>query len=258
MQELRKITAASGTALIFDEVVSGFRVDPGGLQAAFDIRADLATYGKVVGGGLPIGLVAGRHEYMDALDGGTWRYGDDSFPEVGVTFFAGTFVRHPLALTAARAVLEHLKREGRELQGRLNRRTTELVATMSRVADELGTPVRITHFSSWFCFSFPPDLPYASLFFAYMRDKGIHIWEGRAGFLTTAHSDQDIQRVVQAFRETLVEMQQAEFLPMPAARPPVAGARKGHDADGNDAWFVPDPQRPDKYLRVDLEGAVRG
>ena len=106
LKELRRLTAASGTALIFDEVVTGFRVAPGGAQAFFDVRADLATYGKVVGGGLPIGVVAGRREYMDALDGGGWSFGDASFPDVGVTFFAGTFVRHPLALAAAVAVLE--------------------------------------------------------------------------------------------------------------------------------------------------------
>ena len=71
---------------------------PGGVQAVFGIRADLATYGKVIGGGLPIGILAGNARFMDALDGGMWQYGDDSFPEIGVTFFAGTFVRHPLAL----------------------------------------------------------------------------------------------------------------------------------------------------------------
>ncbi len=92
--------------------MTGFRVHPGGVQALFGIRADLATYGKVVGGGMPIGILAGRAAFMDALDGGMWQYGDDSFPETGVTFFAGTFVRHPLALAAAHAVLKHLKQEG--------------------------------------------------------------------------------------------------------------------------------------------------
>jgi glutamate-1-semialdehyde aminotransferase/acyl carrier protein len=253
LRELRGITAAAGAALVFDEVVSGFRVHPGGIQALYDIRADLATYGKVVGGGLPIGLVSGRREYMDALDGGAWAYGDDSFPEVGVTFFAGTFVRHPLALAAARAVLEHLKREGPKLQERLNRRTTELVESMTRIAAELGAPVRITHFSSWFCFAFPHDVPFASLFFAYMRDRGIHIWEGRAGFITTAHSDADLERVLRAFRESIAEMQEAGFLPRAVPDPPVPGARLGHDANGKEAWFVDDPDRPGKYLRVDLE-----
>ena len=86
-------------------------------------------------------------------------------------------------------------------------------------------------FSSWFCFNFPPDVPHTSLFYAYMRGKGIHLWEGRAGFLTTAHTEEDIARVVEAFKETLAEMQAAEFLPA-ASGPPVPGARRGSDPDG--------------------------
>ena len=254
VKKLRELTEASGTALVLDEVVSGFRSNPGGIQALWDVRADLATYGKVVGGGLPIGLVAGCSKYMDALDGGMWRYGDDSFPEVGVTFFAGTFVRHPLALAAAHAVLTHLKSEGEELQRRLNLRTTHLVETLTREAAALSAPLRITHFSSWFCFNFPAELPYVSLFYAYMRDRGIHVWEGRAGFITTAHTDADLDLVVRAFRETIIEMQAANFLPGGEEQPPVPGARKGRTPTGKNAWFVPDPERPGKYLQV-AEGA---
>lgn len=121
LREIRKITESAGAALIFDEVVTGFRIHPGGAQALFGIRADLATYGKVVGGGLPIGILAGSARFMDALDGGMWQFGDDSFPETGVTFFAGTFVRHPLALAAAHAVLKHLKERGPTLQHRAER-----------------------------------------------------------------------------------------------------------------------------------------
>ena len=106
--------------LIFDEVITGFRSHPGGAQALFGIRADLASYGKVIGGGFPVGVIAGKRDYMDALDGGLWQYGDDSIPTVGVTYFAGTFVRHPLALAAAKAALEHLKARGPELQTQLN------------------------------------------------------------------------------------------------------------------------------------------
>jgi acyl transferase domain-containing protein/glutamate-1-semialdehyde aminotransferase len=250
LREARRITEASGTALVFDEVVSGFRAHAGGTQALFGIRADLATYGKVVGGGLPIGLVTGSSKYMDALDGGRWSYGDDSFPEAGVTFFAGTFVRHPLALAAARAVLTHLKEAGSELQRNLNVRTKQLVDVLNAHAERVGAPVRLTHFSSWFCFNFPHDVPHASLFYAYMRDKGIHIWEGRAGFLTTAHTDADIDRVIGAFKESLEEMQEAEFLPGAAQKPPLPGARLGKDRDGRPAWFAADPDRPGKYLKV--------
>src|SRR5262249_40871898 len=116
LKQVRAITQESGAALVFDEVVTGFRMHPGGLQAIFGIKADLACYGKVVGGGLPVGVLAGKASFMDALDGGTWSYGDASYPEVGVTFFAGTFVRHPLVLAALLAVLEHMKARGPALQ----------------------------------------------------------------------------------------------------------------------------------------------
>lgn len=164
LRDLRKITSESGTALVFDEVVTGFRTHPGGAQALFGVRADIATYGKVIGGGLPIGIVAGRSAYLDALDGGMWRYGDESRPEVGVTFFAGTFVRHPLALAAARAVLLRLKEEGPDLQRTLNLRTTRFVDALNAHAERVHAPVRITHFASCFCFEFPHDLPLAALF----------------------------------------------------------------------------------------------
>ncbi len=111
--ELRRITSEEEIVLVFDEVVTGFRVAPGGAQAFYGIRADIATYGKVVGGGMPIGIVAvARAGIMDTFDGGYWEYGNDSFPEAGVTFFAGTFVRHPLVMAAAHATLKHLIREG--------------------------------------------------------------------------------------------------------------------------------------------------
>jgi glutamate-1-semialdehyde aminotransferase len=127
LKELRSITEASGTALVFDEVVTGFRMHVAGMQHLFGIRADLATYGKVVGGGLPIGILAGTPRFMDALDGGMWAYGDDSYPEVAPTFFAGTFVRHPLVMAATLAVLRHLEAEGPKLQDGLTARTARLV-----------------------------------------------------------------------------------------------------------------------------------
>ncbi len=255
LHDLRQATAASDTALIFDEVVTGFRVHPAGAQALFGVRADIATYGKVIGGGLPIGIVAGSAKYMDALDGGAWQYGDDSGPEVGVTFFAGTFVRHPLALAAARAVLRHLKEQGPELQRGLNLRTTQFVEQLRQAASAAGAPLQINHFSSWFCINFPADLPLAGVFFASMRGKGVHMWEGRPLFLTLAHSDADLEHVLQAFSATLADMQAATFLPQPllptpALAPPPAGARKGRDSSGKDAWFLPDPQRPGKYLQL--------
>ena len=76
LHELRAITRDSGSLLIFDEVGTGFRAHPRGVQQYFDIDVDLATYGKVVGGGFPIGVIAGRRAHMDALDGGHWQFGE--------------------------------------------------------------------------------------------------------------------------------------------------------------------------------------
>src|SRR5690606_26535315 len=104
--------AKTGIVLVFDEVITGFRMHLHGMQHVWGIQADIATYGKVVGGGISVGVIAGKRTYMDALDGGYWQYGDESVPEIGVTYFAGTFVRHPLALASAKASLNYLKSAG--------------------------------------------------------------------------------------------------------------------------------------------------
>jgi len=211
LREVRKITEASETALIFDEVVTGFRTHPGGLQALFGIRADLATYGKVAGGGMPVGILSGRAKFMDALDGGAWQFGDDSFPEVGVTFFAGTFVRHPIAMAATRAVLRRLKQEGPALQLGLAERVAILTRNVNRVFDEFGIPAKAEQFSSWFYFGFGSDQPYGSLLYYHLRAKGVFVLEGFPCFLTTAHSDADMDAIVSAFRESAAAMREAGF-----------------------------------------------
>jgi amino acid adenylation domain-containing protein len=213
LREIRQITQDSGTALIFDEVVTGFRVHQGGCQALFDIRADLATYGKVLAGGMPIGVLAGKAQFMDALDGGAWQFGDDSYPSVGVTFFAGTFVRHPLTLAAVKAVLEHLREQGPELQRHLNEKTASLVNTLNALFEKGNVPARIETFGSIFYFSFPLDFPLGSLLYYHLRNKGIYLLEGFPCFLTTAHSDADIAEIIRAFDESIGEMQRGGILP---------------------------------------------
>jgi amino acid adenylation domain-containing protein len=216
MHEVRAITKAAGTALIFDEVVTGFRCHPGGAQAYFGVEADLATYGKVIGGGMPIGVLAGKREYMDALDGGAWSYGDDSFPEVGVTFFAGTFVRHPLALAAAWRVVEHLQGEGPRLQIDVAERVERLCRTLNTHFEAIGVPIRIPHFTAYAVIEHAPELKHASLLWYFLREKGIHVWEGRPLYFTTAHTDEDLDRVVRGFVEAVADMQAAGFLPASA------------------------------------------
>ena len=259
LEELRQVTTDAGALLVFDEVVTGFRAHPGGAQAVFGIHADLATYGKVVGGGYPIGVIAGKRDYMDALDGGHWQYGDDSVPTVGVTYFAGTFVRHPLALAAAKAVLQHIKAQGPQLQERLNARTGQMAAEMNAFCAEHGAPVEVRHFASVWKTFFLEEHPLQDLLFAMMRSRGIHILDNFPCFLTTAHGEADFQAITRAFCESVAELQEAGFLPrstatsrtvMDPARPLVAGARIGRDPEGRPGWYVADPKAPDKYRKV--------
>jgi acyl transferase domain-containing protein len=217
LQALRQATRETDIALIFDEVVTGFRAALGGAQEYFGVRADLATYGKVVGGGMPIGVLAGTRQFMDALDGGMWEFGDASYPEVGVTFFAGTFVRHPLAMAAAHATLRYLREVGPDLQRQTTEKTQWFVRRLNEYFASVGAPIRLQAFSSVFYYDFHPDLKYASLLFYCLRDRGVHIWEGRVGQVCTAHTEEELNLVFEAFKASVEEMQAGGFLPQSSA-----------------------------------------
>src|SRR5882724_11295096 len=228
LRELPRITEKSGTALIFDEVVTGFRTHPGGAQALFGIRADLVTYGKALAGGMPIGVVAGKAAFMDAIDGGMWRYGDDSIPEVEMTFYAGTFCKHPFTMPVVKAVLEHLKAAGPALQEGLNRRTDELVGTLNDFFTAEDYPYRVVSFGSLFRFAYPPSLRLGELFYYHLLEHGVYVWEGRNFYLSTAHTDEDVAQVVAAVKASARAMRAGGILPPPKggeeARPrPVSG-----------------------------------
>ena len=249
LRQLREVTEAAGVAFVMDEVVTGFRVHPGGMQALTGIRADLATYGKVIGGGLPIGILAGKARFMDALDGGAWNYGDDSVPEVGVTFFAGTFVRHPLVLAAVRAVLKHLKAHGPELQEGVARHAAGLADTLNRLFRQYRLSTKVEHCSSLLYFSLHAEHPLAPLLFYHLRDRGIHIQDGFPLFLTTAHNDQDIAAIAVAFRGSLDDMARAGiFARTDAALEPETALAAVSDASG----LVPTESQTEIWLSAQM------
>jgi len=226
LQQLRKLTAETGIALIFDEVLVGFRIHQGGAQAWFGIEADLVTYGKVIGGGLPIGVVAGKAAYMNAVDGGMWNFGDASYPQAETTYFGGTFSKHPLAMATARAVLMHMKMQGATLQEHLNERTSQLAETLNAYFQQNDVPIRMVNFGSLFRFVFGGNFsvfnqPLAmDLLFYHLLEKGVYIWEGRNCFLSTAHTDKDIEYVIRAITQSVEELQAGGFLPKPPSQSP--------------------------------------
>ena len=206
IRDIRRITERSGTLMVFDEVVTGFRFGPRGAQAYYGVEADLVTYGKIVGGEMPVGVVAGKAHYMDTFDGGQWAYGDDSFPEAPVTFFAGTFVRHPLAMAAVRAMLTHLKKQPDLFWHTINAKGDLLAGTMDRWFKDNDMPFEMPNCGSLMYLRIGEDQKYGALMGLHMRDRGVFLLEGFPSYLTAAHSDEDIDFAIDAFKDAALEM----------------------------------------------------
>ncbi len=259
LKEIRNITTGCGAAMILDEVVTGFRVAAGGIRERFDIDADLGTYGKVVGGGYPIGIIGGKAKFMDALDGGHWQYGDDSIPEAGVTFFAGTFVRHPLALASAKAVLDRIKAEGPSLYEGLEKKTSAMTAEAKGFIEQMKCEVTFESFTSFFYLSVPESAHWGHMLFLLMTLEGIHIQQYRPNFLTTEHSKEDVDKILIAFKKSLALLISNGLIggDMVAAKrflneksPIPKGAKLGKNAQGEPAYFLEDPDINGKYIEV--------
>ena len=195
---LREITRANGALLIFDEVMTGFRLAKGGAQERFGITPDLSCFGKVIGGGLPVGAFGGRAEIMDCL------------APVGPVYQAGTLSGNPLAMAAGIAALEEL--EASDAYAKLEQLGATLEAGMKDAARAAGVPVQFNRCGSMFCGYFT-SLPVHNLadamksdrtrfakYFHGMLAEGFYLAPSQfeAGFLSTAHSPADIDRTVSA------------------------------------------------------------
>ncbi|MER6181657.1 MupA/Atu3671 family FMN-dependent luciferase-like monooxygenase [Streptomyces sp. NPDC001652] len=210
LRELRELTRRRGIVLLFDEMLTGLRPHPRGAQHHFGVVPDLATYGKALGSGFPVGAIAGRADIMDGVDGGFWRYGDESRPTAETTFFGGTYLQHPLSMAAAKAVLTHLAAEGPGLQERLNARTDALADDLNRFFTDEEFPLELAHFGSMFRFVHRADM---ELLYQHLLLRGIYVWEWRSFYLSTAHTDTDTERVADAVKGSLRELREAGFFP---------------------------------------------
>jgi len=196
LEALRTITQQHGALLIFDEVMTGFRVAPGGAQQLYNIKPDLSTFGKVIGGGLPIAAYGGRRDIMTHI------------APSGPIYQAGTLSGNPLAVAAGLAMLRHIQAHP-QIYDQLNRATGALAAC----APESMTVNRIGSMMTWF-FCDSPVTGYESAklsdtkkfgkFFHAMLERGIYLPPSQfeALFVSTAHTEADIERTCQAARES--------------------------------------------------------
>jgi glutamate-1-semialdehyde 2,1-aminomutase len=194
--DLRRITAENDALLIFDEVMTGFRVAPGGAQQLYDLKPDLTTLGKVIGGGLPIAAYGGRRDIMTHV------------APSGPIYQAGTLSGNPLAVSAGLATIRHLQAHP-EIYDRLNRSTGALAAC----APEEITVNRVGSMMTWFFTDQPvtdsdsaklSNIKQFSRFFHAMLERGIYLPPSQyeALFVSAAHTDADISRTIEAARES--------------------------------------------------------
>src|SRR5271157_4037947 len=197
---LRLITERERSVLIFDEVMTGFRVAYGGAQELYNIRPDLTTMGKIIGGGLPVGAYGGPAEIMDLV------------APLGPMYQAGTLSGNPLAMAAGCAMLKHLREKKGEIYPRLEKMSGELVQGVAAVAKDAGVPLcynRVGSMFTWF-FTDGPVTDWASAsksnteafgkFFRSMLDSGVYLPPSQyeAAFLGATHTEEDVQRTVAA------------------------------------------------------------
>lgn len=209
LKRIRQITEENNVILIFDEVINGFRLALGGAQEYYGIRADLVSYGKVIGGGLPIGIFAGKAKFMDLVDGGTWNYNDESEPKKTMVQTGGTFCHHPVTMRLMKKVLNILLEDGGNIQKELNYKTRVMADYMNHFFDEHEIPVHVAVGGSQFIFKSKDDTLVRFLYYSLIL-KGIYIWEGGTCYLSVAHTDEDIIHFIQSTMEICISISQSE------------------------------------------------
>jgi glutamate-1-semialdehyde 2,1-aminomutase len=203
LETLRELCTANGTLLIFDEVMTGFRLARGGAQELLGLTPDLSCFGKVIGGGLPVGAVGGRAEIMDYL------------APLGPVYQAGTLSGNPLAMAAGLAQLKVLEEEN--VFARLEELGAALEAEMRSALKSAGLAYSLYRYGSMFCLFFTArpvrnlddartaDLAHFARFFHGLLDRGVYLAPSQfeTGFISAAHTAQDISATAQAMRQAL-------------------------------------------------------
>jgi len=203
LEAVRAITQQDKALLIFDEVMTGFRLAFGGAQEIYAITPDLTTMGKIIGGGLPVGAYGGPSEIMDLV------------APLGPMYQAGTLSGNPLAMAAGLATLQHLREHKREIYPRIDKLAAELTAGVATAAKEAAVPIcynRVGSMFTWF-FSNGPVTEWESAaksdteafgrFFRSMLDGGVYLPPSQfeAAFLGAAHTDEDIRQTIEAAKQ---------------------------------------------------------
>jgi glutamate-1-semialdehyde 2,1-aminomutase len=193
LQELRAVCTERGIALIFDEVFVGFRLASGGAQAYFGVQADLVTYGKTLGGGLPVGVVCGRARWMK-------RYREER--PADICFARGTFNAHPYVMAAMAAFLRRLREPAQQaLYEGLDARWNARASAFNARFEQEGLPCRVANLSSIWTMTYTVPSRYNWMYQFYLRAEGVGLsWVGTGRFIFSLnYTDADVQEVLERF-----------------------------------------------------------
>jgi glutamate-1-semialdehyde 2,1-aminomutase len=193
LKALREVCTERGIVLIFDEVFVGFRLAPGGAQEYFGVRADMVTYGKTLGGGLPVGVVCGRRDLMK-------RFREDR--PADICFARGTFNAHPYVMGAMKAFLDRLERPAvKALYADLDARWNARAARFNQAMAEAGLPVRAANLSSIWTILYTQPSRYNWILQFYLRAQGLALsWVGTGRLIFSLnYGDEDFEAVLQRF-----------------------------------------------------------
>jgi glutamate-1-semialdehyde aminotransferase len=213
LRELQALARRSQFVLILDEMVSGFRLHSAGARGFLGIEADLVLYGKALGDGMPLAVLAGQRPMMDLLDGGAWQFGDCSRPALLTIPHGGTYNLHPLSFQSMNRVLRRMVREGPALQESLNRNTATLLAGLNHRLEEIQAPVLMAGWGSYFgpVWRTPEAQQWVlPLLHLHLLDQGVLLW-GLRGFLCTAHVERDLVALQDSFCAALSQLRAAGF-----------------------------------------------
>ena len=193
LQRLRQVCSARGIVLIFDEILLGFRLAPGGAQEYFGVRADMVTYGKTVAGGYPVGVLCGRHQLM--------RRFDERRP-ADICFARGTFNSHPYVMAAMQVFLERLQTpELRRRYERLDEVWNARAERLNLLLREAGLPLQVANLSTVWTVCYTRPSRYNWMLQYYLRAEGLALsWVGTGRFIFSLDcSDADFEEVAQRF-----------------------------------------------------------
>jgi glutamate-1-semialdehyde 2,1-aminomutase len=224
MQELREVCRECGVIFVLDEVITGFRLAWGGAQEVFDVQPDLTTYGKIIGGGTPVGAVAGPRELMRAFTQDRRAQAEAGYEPLRPIFSGTTFAGNPLTMAAGTAQLRYLSEHRDEVYPYLAEQGERMARGINDFCESEGIPARLLNAYSMFHLYFQSEKldsvrdirgehrKAEREFYMHLLDHGVIIPGLHLAFISSAHSPEDIDRVIEAFQQSFLDLRERELI----------------------------------------------